>query len=102
MFVGLYETDESKVAAIKKAIKQIDPKLDILDSNNCLELIWERYYLEEVIKNELGEDVSEEEINHIIKIITKAFLNSDFGSVNEEIEIFILDVLKEYKNSRNK
>ena len=87
MFIGLYETDESKVAAIKKAIKQIDPKLDILDSNNCLELIW---------------DVSEEEINHIIKIITKAFLNSDFGSANEEIEIFILDVLKEYKNSRNK
>ena len=39
MFIGLYETDESKVAAIKKAIKQIDPKLDILDSNNCLELI---------------------------------------------------------------
>ena len=41
---------KAKWQLLRKQFKQIDPKLDILDSNNCLELIWERYYLEEVIK----------------------------------------------------
>lgn len=99
MFIGVYVDDE-KEQAIKEAIRKIDSAIEILDSNNCLEFTWEREYLEDAIRYKLG-NINQEEMNSVLNYITNAFLESDFTVMNEEIEVFIDDTIRDYKDLMN-
>lgn len=102
MFIGLYTSDQEKEKAIKEAIKKIDPNIEILDSSNCLEFIWDKEYLKESIKDKFNDKISDQEINSVLDHITDSFLEYNFSSViNEEVEFFIDESVQEYKNLIN-
>lgn len=100
MFIGLYESDQEKEKAIKEAIKKIDPDVEILDSDNCLEFTWDQEYLEESIRYRLG-NIDENEMKSVLKYIIDDFLISDFPAMNEEVEVFIDESVQGYKNLMN-
>lgn len=99
MFIGVYVNDE-KEKAVKKAIKEVDPNIEILDSDNCLEFTWDQEYIEDAIDLRL-KNISKEEKQRVLEFITKSFLSSDFPVVNEEVELFIEEVIQKYKKENN-
>lgn len=100
MFIGLYISDPEKEKAVKKSISKIDSNIEILDSNNCLEFTWDKEYLEDNIDLYLGKNISKEERQQVLKLITESFLQYNFQIVSEEIEVFIAEIIKKYKEGK--